>query len=572
MKYISLYVLTGLLILASCSKNAAPSASVKSGVKDDDVKYEYYFVEGLRNKLVGSPADAIALFEECIKIDAGRAGAWYQIGQILYIVGDLGRARGYSMKALALEKNIWHYMLAANILYKDGRIDSAAMIYEKALAEFPDSEEIRFTLGNLYFESEKYDLAAGAFNYFEKKYGLTDSSAIPYIKSLAKQGKFEEAMERLNLLISGHPEEIVFRSVMAEIYSERGESDKAGEIYQDMLKDDPANIKTIYSLIEYFRKEDNTKGIFEILNFVALNDAIPVEEKVSLFAAQLENREFVINYQKELEISTMILEAAYSGNQIVMLLRPEIMIITGRSEEAVSYYEDYLKKWPENYYPWEKLLMILADGKNYGKLYSTSALAVRRFNTAIIPRLLNAVAAVEEGLYDEALEQLGRLRRLINENEQLELQVLSVEADALYRKGSFEEAFNKFEEAIKLDSEDVVILNNYAYFLAEKDIRLRDAERMIEKVIKNEPSNNTFNDTYAWVLFKNGKLRKAEKVMRSIIESEDNQNAEYFEHYGFIMKKLRKCGQALISWNKALELDPARNYLQKEIENCERGR
>ncbi len=91
---------------------------------------------------------------------------------------------------------------------------------------------------------------------------------------------------------------------------------------------------------------------------------------------------------------------------------------------------------------------------------------------------------------------------------------------------------------------------------------------MAKTVISKESTNNTFMDTYAWVLYKRGKTREAAKIMERIINSGEADDAEYYEHYGFILKKMKKFGDAVDSFEKALELDKTKSYLREEIENC----
>jgi hypothetical protein len=58
--------------------------------------------------------------------------------------------------------------------------------------------------------------------------------------------------------------------------------------------------------------------------------------------------------------------------------------------------------------------------------------------------------------------------------------------------------------------------------------------------------------------------------MENIINNTDKPDAEYYEHYGFIMKSRRKCDEAVKSWNMALKLDSSKQQLIKEIEKCEK--
>ena len=93
------------------------------------------------------------------------------------------------------------------------------------------------------------------------------------------------------------------------------------------------------------------------------------------------------------------------------------------------------------------------------------------------------------------------------------------------------------------------MLNNYAYYLAEQNLKLKEAEKMAIQVIETEKNNPTFLDTYAWVLYKRGKIRDAEKIMESVISKSEKGDAEFFEHMGYIKKKEKKL------WRSCKELE-----------------
>ena len=113
-------------------------------------------------------------------------------------------------------------------------------------------------------------------------------------------------------------------------------------------------------------------------------------------------------------------------------------------------------------------------------------------------------------------------------------------------------------------------MNNYAYYLAEQNHKLKEAEDMARIVIEKEKNNTTYLDTYAWVLYKRGKLNEAAKIMEKIINTGEKPDAEWFEHYGYILKKQNNCNKAIENWNIAMKLDSTKTHLIKEIENCER--
>jgi tetratricopeptide (TPR) repeat protein len=567
--YLLLFVIAQILI--SCNKEIAPSSVAGMRKQERNDRYEYYYVEGIRNRLMGSNADAVSMFEECIKLVPERDGAWYQLGQIAYFSGDMDSALKYGKEALARSKTIWHYMLVANAFYQNGIPDSAVMYYERAHKSFPEAEDLKYTLGNLYYEAGYYKEAQEIFRFFDDKYSMGGTSAIPLVRSLIKLKKYDEAEKKLLMLRESYPEEYEFSGMLAELYRDNGKTEKAAGIYEELINTDPDNIVVLFSITDFFRSNSNYSDIFSLLNNVALKTGLSEEEKVNFFAAQLEDPAIIKEFSGEYEISLRVLEASHADYPLVFLLRPELYRITGRTDEAIQLLEIFVNKWPETYYPWEKLLLLMSEGNDYEKLYSVSSSAVRRFNTAILPRLLNAMAATEIGFYDEALEQLIRARRLLNDNQEIAMQILSMEADALYRKGETEAAFEKFDQALAIEPNDLVVLNNYAYFLAEKEIRVKEARRMIDKVIQEEADYNVFNDTYAWILYKQGKFKKAERVIVRIIQSDDNDDAEYFEHYGYILKARKKCPEAIQAWEQAIEKGAQAEKLVKEIEICRKS-
>jgi Tfp pilus assembly protein PilF len=143
-----------------------------------------------------------------------------------------------------------------------------------------------------------------------------------------------------------------------------------------------------------------------------------------------------------------------------------------------------------------------------------------------------------------------------------------MKADVYYRMKDYPNAFETFRTAMKTDNEDLTVINNYAYYLAEQNTNLKEAEEMAKKVIEKEKRNTTFLDTYGWVLYKRGKLKEAAKVMESVISSGEKPDAVWYEHYGYILKKEKKCEEAIINWNISFKLDSTKTELLKEIQNC----
>jgi Tfp pilus assembly protein PilF len=264
----------------------------------------------------------------------------------------------------------------------------------------------------------------------------------------------------------------------------------------------------------------------------------------------------------------MVLEANYAGDNIVPLLRPELLVKENKFPDASLRLDEIIKDNPENYYAWEKLLIVYLQMKDFNKLFKVGEECATKFNTSFTAKLLYANGALETGNYSIAIEELKKAEILAGDNKDFLIQVLTMRADAYYRMKDYTKSFETFELAMKTNNEDLTVINNYAYYLAEQNTKLREAEEMAKKVITRDKGNTTFLDTYGWVLYKRGKIQEAAKVMESIIKGGEKADATWYEHYGYILKKEKKCAEAVTNWNIALKLDSTKTGLIKEIENC----
>jgi len=264
----------------------------------------------------------------------------------------------------------------------------------------------------------------------------------------------------------------------------------------------------------------------------------------------------------------MVFEASYPNDDIIPLLRPEFLDNIERDNDAITRLEEIIEKRPGNYYAWEKLLLLYMQTGDFLKLMTKGEECATKFNRSFLAKLLYANGALENKKYEIALEELRKAQILAGDNKEYYMQVLTMRADAYYRMKDYNKAFETFDEALNLNSEDLTVLNNFAYYLAEQNVRLNEAEEMARNVIEKEKDNATFLDTYAWVLYKRGKVRDAAKIMEGILAKDLPDNAEYFEHYAYILKSLKKCDKAIENWSKAIEIDSTRTHLKMEMENC----
>jgi Tfp pilus assembly protein PilF len=131
----------------------------------------------------------------------------------------------------------------------------------------------------------------------------------------------------------------------------------------------------------------------------------------------------------------------------------------------------------------------------------------------------------------------------------------------------YDKSDKAYDEALGFNPNNDVILNNYSYFLAIRKSNLEKAEKMAAQLVKNNPQNATYLDTYAWVLFVREKYKEAKKIIEKAINT-GMANATHIEHYGDILFKLGDVENAVTQWEKAKGmLSTSSEILNKKIAN-----
>jgi tetratricopeptide (TPR) repeat protein len=571
-KYWYIFLIFSVLSISSCS-NRLFQKEITNNTKEkyDSAAFNYVYVEALKQKLMGNGGDALKYLEQSIKINPLSDAAYYEMAQIVIANGDVKNGKRFLSKALSLDsENIWYLTMLAGLYYQEKNLDSAIICYEKVVKAYPDKLNLKLALGNLYSENKNYEKAGLIFDSFDNKYGINETSTVSSVKNLIAARRFDDALDKTLVLLKDSPDEIQYNGLLAEIYCGKGEDQKAMDVYNKLLERNPDNPQIQLSLCDFLISKKNYNDLLAILNNVILNSNIERESKISLIAKLIEIPEMDQQYGSKMIIALMVLEANYSDDNIVPLLRPELLIKQNRLDAAEERLEEILKSNPDNYYAWEKLLLVYLQMKDYNKLLTRGEECATKFNRSFPAKLLYANGALELGKYELALDELKKAEILAENNKDFIVQVLTMRADVYYRMKDYLKAFETFKTALKSDNQDLTVINNYAYYLAEQNSNLKEAEEMARKVTEKEKGNSTFLDTYGWVLYKRGKLKEAAKVMESIINSSQKPDAIWYEHYGYILKKQKKCADAINNWNTAMKLDSSKTELIKEIENCKK--
>jgi Tfp pilus assembly protein PilF len=109
------------------------------------------------------------------------------------------------------------------------------------------------------------------------------------------------------------------------------------------------------------------------------------------------------------------------------------------------------------------------------------------------------------------------------------------------------------------------VLNNYAYYLSERNEQLEKADEMSKRSNALSPNQSTYEDTYAWILYKKGNFRDAKVWIEKAINNGAGTNGTILEHYGDIIYKLGEIDKAVEYWEKAKATGDHSELLVKKL-------
>jgi len=154
---------------------------------------------------------------------------------------------------------------------------------------------------------------------------------------------------------------------------------------------------------------------------------------------------------------------------------------------------------------------------------------------------------------------------LVIDNPNLLLEFQSNLADVYHTIGNHAASDQYFELTLEVDPNNYFVLNNYAYYLSERQEKLELAKLMSAKANELNPNEGSFEDTYGWILFQLKDYENALIWLTKAIENGGEKSGVINEHLGDIYYFLNEKTQALKYWGIAIKLDDNSKFLQEKI-------
>ena len=141
----------------------------------------------------------------------------------------------------------------------------------------------------------------------------------------------------------------------------------------------------------------------------------------------------------------------------------------------------------------------------------------------------------------------------------------SAMGDAYYQKNDTKNAFKAYDKVLKVSPDNIYVLNNYAYYLSQQNTQLDHAAEMSLRTLKEEPTNATYLDTYAWILFLQKRYDEAKAYVDLTLQNSKNPDKVLLEHAGDIYLMAGDKDKAVSYWQQAIEAGGNKASLERKI-------
>lgn len=469
-----------------------------------------------------------------------------------------GQARNFDMAIPLAEKTVEiepENMLYTNYLVElhksKGDLAAAIPVVDRAIEALPDNASLYREKMLLLHASQKSEEALQVYDESVAKFGESDTLDVMKAEMLVDLDRKQEAEEML--LPRAHDNSSLRQvySTLGYIYTDRNATKKATQILEKGLKN--TNDHLLYlDLADVYTVGKRNKQAFGALKKAFESADVHYMDKHRVMFTLLSGKsEMPLEQIQELANILVLKHPRIADSHVA---KGDVLWRRGNLQEARSLFLTAVGINRTHIDAWRMLMNVemALNEIDQAIAHGLEALEANPNNPMLLYFTGLAYMVKDDGdnarvMMETALDNSGE------ENTYLQSLIYAGLGDLYHKLKMADVSDVAYEEAIKLDSTNATAMNNYAYYLAERNEKLDLAEKLSRQSNELEPGSITFQDTYAWVLFKQENYKEALRWMEKAMRG-SSPSAVLHEHYGDILFKSGNSKEALREWEKALTM------------------
>ena len=568
-----------LILSASC--DTPKSISVKQAISgeknvvveplnhNDDQRMKYFFYEAVEQQNKGNYDAAFDLLNHCLTINPNAAEVYFTIASYYTELGRDSMAMHSMERAAVLspQNDIYIERLALSYINTQN-YGKAIDTYERLYSNNRDRTDVLSILAQLYNQQKNYDKVVSTLERIEQVEGSNEQITLSKMRAYSLKGDKKAELNALKQLSDKYPNDLNYRVMMGNWLLQNGREDDALDEYEAVLEQEPDNVSAQMSMLDYYKQVGEDSLAQDMIEKVLISSKTPSATKIHILRQVVDENERV-----------------GAGSLEIIRLFQRILAEPQTTPDMTELYASYLKlkEYPQDTIDvvLEKALEIAPDEAGARLQLIQSAWGKKDFDRVIdLCRTAQQYNPDDMAFYyfmalgynmqdrvDEAIDATRRGVAVINEdsNKDLVSDFYGLRGDLYHTKGMLEEAFAAYDSCLVWKSDNVPCLNNYAYYLSLTGKNLQKAEQMSYITVKAEPNNGIYLDTYAWILFMQGRYEESKIYIDQALKNDETPSADVIEHAGDIYWKCGDHAAALKFWQQAVDKGGDSKVLLKKL-------
>lgn len=553
---------------ASAMLAVACPAAVQTG-NNDAGRYDRFFIDAMLQRQKGNNDAAFDLLKHCVHIRPEAPEAYFFLAQYYMSLKQNDKAIECFKKAADLEPDNSTYLETLAKAYVTNDNDSLAIgTLEKIVEKETGRIDILEMLVQLYQNRADYDNTIKTLDRLETLEGKNERLTYAKSEIYSLTGDKKAAINEMKKLADQYPNDLNYRGMYGDALLMNGREKEAFDIYTGILKAEPDNYRAQLSMRAYYKQKDMAADADSMTMQLLLNKNTGDDARVYIMRQEIaESENGGGDSTKILRLFDRMMAQPQASTDIAILYATYMSLKKMPQEKIEAVLEKVLAQTPDNAAARLQLVAYAWQRDNLDRVIELCK-AARQYNPDEMAfYYYEGMAHFRKDDNDSALNAFQNGISVIGEHSDPDIvsDFYAVMGDLLYEKGRAAEAYAAYDSCLQWKDDNIGCLNNYAYYLSVNGDSLDKAEKMSYRTVKAEPKNATYLDTYAWILFMQGRYAEAKIYIDQAVQNDSDSSAVILEHAGDIHAKAGDIDGAVELWARAAAKDPANKLLARKI-------
>jgi len=546
-------------------KPAAASAPGKPMSSTDSVMVKSIFYSALHEKVVENFPLAGDLFNKVLQTDPNNDAAMYELAGLKKMQKNEAEAQSLLERATTINKNNeWYWVALADSYEKSNDIAKLETVFTQLIRVNPDKPDYYFDMANAYFIEKKYDEALAIYKKIEGMTGLTDDIIAQRQKIYLKQGKIDLAAGEIEQMIAANPGQLRYYLLLGEIYNSNKLQDKALKVLEKAETIDPRNGMVQLALADIYRDKKNAELSYQHLEKAFAIPDLDIDQKVRIIMGYIPKFPEPNAKASALELSRL-LTISHPSSAKAYSIYGDMLMQNDKLKDAKLAFQKAIQIDDQIYAVQEQLVRLDLGDNDIDAAIKDGQNALSLFPNQAWMNYLVGVAYLQKKNYTKALSYVKNATSLELQDKELLSQSYSALGDCYHGQSDNAKSDEAYDRSLTYNPDNAYTLNNYAYYLSVRGERLDKAAAMSKHSTELQPNTASFEDTYAWILFRQKKYADARVWIEKAIAHDNTKSATQVEHFGDIMFYLGDTAAAVENWKKAKQNGAQSPTLERKI-------